>query len=128
MVVEITPPGISSLGWKFYIIWTVFNASFLPIVYFLYPETAGRTLEDMDRFFREDPPLLVCFDRDACSKRRPKKYIEHEVQEVRRHSSVQNVSAKNAAALYRDSVSEKSSSDDYSKMDQPENIEKVTGL
>lgn len=33
MVVEITPPGISSLGWRFYLIWTVFNFSFVPIVY-----------------------------------------------------------------------------------------------
>lgn len=33
MVVEITPIGIQSLGWRFYIIWTVFNASFVPIVY-----------------------------------------------------------------------------------------------
>lgn len=36
MVVEITPIGIQSLQWKFYIIWTVFNAAFVPIVY-LYP-------------------------------------------------------------------------------------------
>lgn len=33
MVVEITPPGIGSLGWQFYIIWTVFNFSFIPIIY-----------------------------------------------------------------------------------------------
>lgn len=31
MVVEITPPGISSLQWKFYIIWCVFNFAFIPI-------------------------------------------------------------------------------------------------
>lgn len=54
MVVEITPIGIQSLQWKFYIIWTIFNASFIPIVYLLYPETADRTLEDVDRFFREN--------------------------------------------------------------------------
>ena len=54
MVVEITPIGIQSLHWKFYIIWTIFNASFVPIVYFFYPETADRTLEDVDRLFREN--------------------------------------------------------------------------
>ena len=126
MVVEITPPGIGSLGWKFYIIWTVFNFSFLPIVYFLYPETAGRTLEDMDRFFREDPPLLVNFDKDACSKRRPEKYIEHEEKEVRRHSSVGSVSAKTAAELYRKSMS--SHSDSEFKSDEVEKIERTAGL
>lgn len=123
MVVEITPPGIGSLGWRFYIIWTVFNFAFLPIIYFLYPETAGRTLEDLDRFFREDPPLLVNFDKDACSKRRPEKYIEHEQQELRRHSSVGSVSAKTAAELYRKSTSEGSN-----KSDEVDRIEKTASL
>lgn len=30
MVVEVTPPGIRSLGWRFYIIWCVFNFAFIP--------------------------------------------------------------------------------------------------
>ena len=41
MVVEITPIGIQNLKWKFYIVWTVLNASFVPLMYFFYPETAG---------------------------------------------------------------------------------------
>ncbi|KAL9053292.1 MAG: hypothetical protein Q9162_004843 [Coniocarpon cinnabarinum] len=124
MVVEITPPGIGSLGWKFYIIWTVFNFSFLPIVYFLYPETAGRTLEDLDRFFREDPPLLVFRDKAATSKHRPDKYLAHEQQEVRRHSSVGSVSAKTAAELYRNSMS----SQDGGEKDDIEKVERTAGL
>jgi hypothetical protein len=32
MVIEIAPIGIESLGWKFYIIWTIFNAIFVPAV------------------------------------------------------------------------------------------------
>lgn len=88
MVVEITPPGIASLGWQFYIIWTVFNFSFVPIIYFLYPETAGRTLEDMDRYFSEDPRVLVCFDREAVRKRRPERFVQREDEDVRRNSSV----------------------------------------
>ncbi|KAL8700104.1 MAG: hypothetical protein Q9201_005633 [Fulgogasparrea decipioides] len=88
MVVEITPIGIQNLQWQFYIIWTVFNASFVPIVYFFYPETADRTLEDIDRFFREDAKVLVFRDRDAVSEKRPAKYIEHEQTEIRRNSSV----------------------------------------
>ncbi|KAL8629941.1 hypothetical protein Q9189_004378, partial [Teloschistes chrysophthalmus] len=88
MVVEITPTGIQSLGWKFYIIWTVFNASFVPIVYLFYPETADRTLEDIDRLFREDVAVFVFRDRDAVCEKRPAKYIEYEQNEVRRNSSV----------------------------------------
>ena len=62
MVVEITQIGIQTLRWKFYIIWTVLNGSFVPFTYFLYPETAGRTLEDIDEYFRRKPGLLVFRD------------------------------------------------------------------
>jgi hypothetical protein len=88
MVVEITPIGINSLHWKFYIIWTVFNFSFIPIVYCLYPETADRTLEDMDRFFRENHDPLVFRHKEAISTKRPLAYIEAERDEIRRSSSV----------------------------------------
>lgn len=76
MVVEITPSGIATLGWKFYIIWTVFNFSFVPVVYFFYPETADRSLEDLDRYFRDHDNLLVFQDAEATSSKRPAKYAE----------------------------------------------------
>lgn len=50
-IVEITPIGIQNLGWKFYLIFMVFNAAFVPIIYFLYPETAGKTLEELDLLY-----------------------------------------------------------------------------
>jgi hypothetical protein len=78
MVVEITPIGIQNLGWRFYLIWTVLNAAVVPIVYFFYPETAGRTLEDMDEYFRSNPPLIVCRNKEAISSKRPAKYRQRE--------------------------------------------------
>ncbi|KAI1500936.1 general substrate transporter [Biscogniauxia marginata] len=88
LVVEITPIGIDSIGWRFYIIWTVFNFSFVPIVYFFYPETADRTLEDIDRFFQENQEILVFRNRDAKSSRRPQQYIEDERELLRRESAI----------------------------------------
>lgn len=105
---EITPIGIQSLRWKFYIIWTVFNFAFIPTVYFLYPETAGRTLEDVDRYFRENHNILVFKDKDAVSQKRPVKYIEHEREEVRRTSSINPRAMSFAAVQHRASVIEKS--------------------
>lgn len=102
MVVEITPPGIQSLGWKFYIIWTVFNGAFVPIVYFLYPETAGRTLEDLDEYYRTSPPLLVFRDKDAIISRRPEKYVEHEQEAIRRNSSFVGQNAEKITEQFRD--------------------------
>lgn len=54
----------------------------------LYPETAGRTLEDIDLYYQENPPLLVFRDKDVISSKRPAKYAEREQEEVRRNSSV----------------------------------------
>jgi len=88
MVVEITPIGIQSLHWKFYIIWTVFNFSFVPLVYFFYPETSDRTLEDIDRFFRENQHVFVHRDPNAVQSKRPQAYVEHEQREMHRNSSI----------------------------------------
>ncbi|KAL4739861.1 general substrate transporter [Aspergillus similis] len=51
LVVEITPVSISSIGYRTYIYFAVFNFCFLPIIYFLYPETRNLTLEQIDRLF-----------------------------------------------------------------------------
>lgn len=51
VVVYVTPMAIDNLGYRLYIIWAVLNASFVPITYLFYPETAQRSLEDMDQVF-----------------------------------------------------------------------------
>ncbi|KIA75576.1 hypothetical protein HK57_00679 [Aspergillus ustus] len=88
MVVEITPVGIQSLGWRFYIIWTVFNLAFVPIIYLFYPETANRQLEDIDLFFRGDPPIFVYNTPEALSLARPARYIELEQERLAMNESV----------------------------------------
>ncbi|KAJ5815829.1 Major facilitator superfamily domain general substrate transporter [Penicillium robsamsonii] len=84
IVVEITPIGIQSIGWKFWIVWTVTNAAFLPILYFFYPETANRSLEDLDAYYRTNPSLIVSGDPDAICQKRPQKYIDREDEEFER--------------------------------------------
>ncbi|KAJ6020496.1 hypothetical protein N7540_006000 [Penicillium herquei] len=59
MVVEITPIGIANLGSRFWIIWACICFAFVPIIYLFYPETASRTLEDIDRFFESKPKSIV---------------------------------------------------------------------
>ena len=54
MIVEITPIGIQNLGWKFWIVWTVFNSIFLPIIYLFYPETRPQSPATVPR------PLKDC--------------------------------------------------------------------
>jgi hypothetical protein len=81
----------------------VFNFSFVPIVYFFYPETAGRTLEDLDRYFESDAgkKIIVCKDKVATSSKRPLEFIEREEMQVRRASSVNPQAASLAAGHHR---------------------------
>ncbi|KAI9930832.1 hypothetical protein MW887_011590 [Aspergillus wentii] len=88
IIVEITPIGIQSIGWKFWIVWTVFNAVFLPIIYCFYPETSNRSLEDLDAYYRSNPSLLVIKDPDAICSHRPLKYIQHEQEEVQKNAKL----------------------------------------
>ncbi|KAJ5219431.1 sugar transporter [Penicillium cinerascens] len=51
LITEITPYLFQSLEWRFFIIFAGLNVVMMGVVYFLFPETAGRTLEEIDRIF-----------------------------------------------------------------------------
>ncbi|PQE29665.1 Major facilitator superfamily domain general substrate transporter protein [Rutstroemia sp. NJR-2017a BBW] len=51
MVVMITPVAFNSIGYQTYIIFAVINAFIFPAVYLFYPETAYRSLEEIDNIF-----------------------------------------------------------------------------
>ncbi|CAM1501449.1 Fc.00g034330.m01.CDS01 [Cosmosporella sp. VM-42] len=80
MVAQITPPGIENLGYKFWIIWAVICAAFVPITYLFYPETANRSLEDIDRFFYDNPNIFVFGNKIATQLHRPEIYEEADRQ------------------------------------------------
>lgn len=50
-VVMITPVMVEHIGWGTYLFFAVMNAIFIPPMYFFYPETAGRSLEEIDLIF-----------------------------------------------------------------------------
>lgn len=58
------------------VIQAVICFSFIPTTYFFYPETANRTLEDIDRFFEKSPPIFVHRNKIAVQLKRPAEYIE----------------------------------------------------
>ncbi|EIM87185.1 general substrate transporter [Stereum hirsutum FP-91666 SS1] len=51
LVVQVLPTMTTSIGWATFLIFAIANAIFIPIIYFFYPETAGRTLEEIDIIF-----------------------------------------------------------------------------
>lgn len=49
----ITPVIIHRLQWKAYLIFMVTNLVFMPIIYFIYPETSNLALEEVDYIFAD---------------------------------------------------------------------------
>ncbi|RMX88421.1 hypothetical protein D0869_01648, partial [Hortaea werneckii] len=50
-VVLVTPVALESISWRYYVVYAVLNVCFIPIVKFLYVETRGRSLEQIDALF-----------------------------------------------------------------------------
>lgn len=47
----LTPILITNIGWGTYLLFAALNACFIPIIYFFYPETKNRSLEEIDIIF-----------------------------------------------------------------------------
>ncbi|KAI5203545.1 hypothetical protein AUEXF2481DRAFT_36002 [Aureobasidium subglaciale EXF-2481] len=58
MVVMITPVAFQTIGYQTYIIFAVINAFIVPCVYFFYPETRLRSLEEMDEIFHKTTSIF----------------------------------------------------------------------
>ncbi|KFA72819.1 hypothetical protein S40288_09506 [Stachybotrys chartarum IBT 40288] len=55
IVVMITPVALNTIHWQYYIVYAVIAACIPITVYFLFPETMGRNLEEIDLMFRQSP-------------------------------------------------------------------------
>ncbi|KAL4954836.1 general substrate transporter [Aspergillus filifer] len=52
LVVEVTPVGFSTIGWKYFIVYAAINFFLIvPMVYLFFPETKGLPLEAIDNIF-----------------------------------------------------------------------------
>lgn len=52
-IVMITPVMTATIFWRTYLFFAVMNAWGLPVMYFFYPETRGRSLEEIDMIFEK---------------------------------------------------------------------------
>ncbi|KAL8682004.1 MAG: hypothetical protein Q9186_001880 [Xanthomendoza sp. 1 TL-2023] len=99
MVVMITPVAFASIGYQTYIIFAVINAFIFPCVWFFYPETAYRSLEEMDSIFRKCHSVFTVV---RIAKEEPQRYgksgellIDYEDTEEHRQRQASVVSATN---------------------------------
>ncbi|KAI4182795.1 MAG: hypothetical protein LQ348_004803 [Seirophora lacunosa] len=96
LVVMITPVSFASIGYKTYIIFAVINAALFPAVWFFYPETAYRSLEEMDSIFRKCNSIFTIV---KIAKAEPQRYgkngellIRYEETEEHRQRQASRVS------------------------------------
>lgn len=87
MVVMVTPVAFNNIGWRTYIIFAVLNFAAIPVMYFCYPETRGRSLEEVDlifrnsKNFREAVRLGFSMERHFDNKGNMLKSLAHDVEE-----------------------------------------------
>ncbi|KAI0379672.1 general substrate transporter [Hypomontagnella monticulosa] len=65
LIVMVTPVMIANIGWGTYLFFAVVNACFLPIIWFFYPETAKRSLEEIDIIFAKGYVEKISYVRAA---------------------------------------------------------------
>ncbi|KAL1389041.1 hexose carrier protein [Phyllosticta capitalensis] len=58
LVVEVVPVSISSVRWRTYLYFAIFNLAFVPVIYFFYPETKNLSLEQIDLLFTGEKVLM----------------------------------------------------------------------
>lgn len=100
MVVMITPVAFENIKYRTYIIFAVINAFIFPTVYFFFPETRYRSLEEMDLIFKKSTNI---FNVVPISIKEPFMYDKHgnkkqeylEEGMVRRNGSVAQQIADN---------------------------------
>ncbi|KAL2106732.1 hypothetical protein VUR80DRAFT_6303 [Thermomyces stellatus] len=82
IVTQFTKAGVDNLKWGFYLIFAIICWLYFPVVFFLYPETTRRTLEDMDQIFIQNPGIIVCGKPDMTQRERPQAFIEAEQRRI----------------------------------------------
>lgn len=63
MIVQITPIMVGNIGWKSYMVFFALNFAHGIIVFLFFPETSGRSLEEMDAMYIGDSDRVVVVDK-----------------------------------------------------------------
>lgn len=72
LLAEVTPVGFDTIDNRYYIIFALTNAAIVPTIYFFFPETKGRTLEEIDEIFTRSKTV---FDPPRVARSLPKTHV-----------------------------------------------------
>ncbi|BCS27323.1 sugar porter family MFS transporter [Aspergillus puulaauensis] len=118
MVVMITPVAFANIGYQTYIIFAVINAAIFPVVYFFYPETAYRSLEEMDRIFRKTKSVFTLVKTAA---QEPHMYGKHG-ELLHQLSEVEDEAVRRASILQHAAKKERQDSDVNTSTEKVEHV------
>ncbi|KAH7359862.1 general substrate transporter [Pyrenochaeta sp. MPI-SDFR-AT-0127] len=55
----VTPVAIETIGWRYYLVFLIISAIIVPVVFVFYPETMGRSLEELEMMFSEGKSITA---------------------------------------------------------------------
>ncbi|OAA56083.1 sugar transporter STL1 [Cordyceps fumosorosea ARSEF 2679] len=102
MVVMITPVSFTNIDYHTYTIFAVINAIMVPSVYFFFPETAYRSLEEMDSIFRKVTGLRGALDVVKVAREMPHRYGKNGELLIAFDESTEKVQAEHASGSVSD--------------------------
>jgi Sugar (and other) transporter len=70
------PPGLNTIAWKTYFIFGSFNFAAFLQVYFMYPETVGRSLEEVEEIFGQGHTFTAWMIGKDVGKKTLKEVVE----------------------------------------------------
>lgn len=91
------PPAFVNIQWKVYIIFGVFCATMAIHVFFVFPETAGKTLEDVEEMFMEGIPAWKTKVEYSTVRRAEKGVIDPEKAAAFEHTPERHENAEATA-------------------------------
>ncbi|KAI1375778.1 general substrate transporter [Hypoxylon crocopeplum] len=115
LIVMVTPIMVANISWGTYLFFAVVNACFLPIIWFFYPETAKRSLEEIDIIFAKGYVEKMSYVRAA--EELPLLTVEQVEQEALKYGLIDTAArgaahaAGPAGVVHEKALSEKSEVD-----------------
>ncbi|KAF9366551.1 hypothetical protein BGX34_001096 [Mortierella sp. NVP85] len=78
------PPALENIQYKTYFIFAAFCVAMTIHVFFMFPETKGRTLEEMDELFNSHVPAWK-------TRSQPESHLDHDIEQLKQQHEAQQL-------------------------------------
>lgn len=85
LVAEVTPIAFADIGFYYFIVFACTNAICIPTIYFFYPETNGRSLEEIDEIFVASKSI---FDPVRKAQELPRRYLTEFISDPKPENAI----------------------------------------